>query len=288
MSPRRKLDTDQLYTSAETREKLGISPSTLTTLVEKGVIEKVTPVGYKNGFYTKASVDEYAKQQNIFLQTYTSKKERALEVRKATAIDQEGIYEMEREVLGVTIPLETRLIWHHKNPDIDFIAVSNGKIVGHLSLVPLPEGILWRKIRREISGKDMGADDIEAYEPRKQYNLYIMAMAVQQSGTPTGRMHAGLLMREAQKSLFEMAWQGKLIRAMYAASRTRDGIYMCERMEFTPQPEYSDAHFKSFVMDMGASNASWAKEYRECLASMNLPTELTAGILNNQQETIAL
>src|SRR5579872_1540887 len=228
MSPRRKLDTDQLYTSAEARKKLDISPSTLTTLVEKGVIEKVTPLGYKNGFYTKASVDDYYNQQHLFLQTYTSKKEQALEIRKAKAIDQEGIYQMEQEILGVTIPLETRLVWYHKNPDIDFVAVANGEIVGHLSLVPLPERILWRKVRREISGKDMGAEDIEAYEPRKQYNLYVMSMAVRHSSDHLGRIHAALLFREAQKNLFEMAYQGKVIRAIYAASRTRDGIYMCE------------------------------------------------------------
>ena len=94
------IDLDKIYTSSQVLKKLDISPATLKSLVEKGVIEKVIPPGRERGYYTRTSVDEYGQQQRLFIETYTSKKERALEVRKATESDQEKIFEMEKEVLG--------------------------------------------------------------------------------------------------------------------------------------------------------------------------------------------
>src|SRR2546428_2799428 len=229
MSPRKKLNTDQLYTSAETRAKLGISPSTLTTLVEKGVIEKVIPKGYTNGYYTKTSVDEYAMQQNLFVQTYSLKKENKLEIRKAVGEDQPGIFEMEKEVLGATLPLEKRVELYKKNPNIDFVAVKGDKVIGHLSLYPLPMPIIQRLLEGKMRGWDITADDLEAYEEGKQYQLFVMAIAVRKEEQQAGRIYAGLLIREAQKSIFELAWQRILIKAIYATSRTKDGIYLAAR-----------------------------------------------------------
>jgi len=282
MSLRRKLDTDQLYTSTQVREKLGISPSTLTTLVEKGVIEKVTPVGYKNGYYTKASVDEYWKQQNLFMQTYSLKRENKLEIRKAVGEDQPSIFEMEKEVLGATIPLERRVELYKKNPDIDFVAVKDGRVIGHLSLFPLPRQVIQRLLEGKLRGWNVTADDLEIYKENKQYDLFVMAMAVQRNEHQAGRIYAGLLLREAQKTLFEMAWQKILVKAIYATSRTRDGIYLSERMGMDSLPELSDAHRKSFVLDLGKSEAHWAKEYRDYVATLNLPASLTEGILNSK------
>src|SRR5713226_1670090 len=226
---RKGVDMDKVYSSSQALEKLGISPTTLKNLVDKEVIEKVVPPGYQRGYYTRASVDEYYEKQRLFVETYTSEKKRTLEVRKVTESDQEKIFEMEKEVLGVTVPLENRLEWWRKNPDIDFVARTDDEVFGHLSLIPLPKDILLAKLRREIYGRDMNADKIEAYQTGKQHDLFVMAMAVRKS-YHNGSIYAALLLREAQKSLYELAFQGKLVRAIYATSRTRDGIYLAQRL----------------------------------------------------------
>lgn len=76
------------------------------------------------------------------MQTYSLKKENKLEIRKAEGEDQPAIFELEKEVLGATIPLEKRVELYKKNPDIDFVAVKDGKVIAHLSLFPLPEHVI--------------------------------------------------------------------------------------------------------------------------------------------------
>lgn len=57
-------DPENLYTSSQVRERLHIAPSTLTMLVERKVIGKVVFKGYKNGFYTKKSVESYLNHED--------------------------------------------------------------------------------------------------------------------------------------------------------------------------------------------------------------------------------
>lgn len=279
MKVKQASNSGELYTSTETRKKLGVSASTLTNLVNKGIIEKIIPPGYQHGFYTKRSVDEYYKQQNIFVETYSLTKDKKLEVRKATREDQSLIFDMEKNVLGYTIPIEKRLEWYDKNHDIDFIAVSHGKVLGHLSLIPFTSHMMQLIMEGKIKGEDIPADSIETYEPNKIYSLFIMAMAVQKSES-TGKMHAGLLIREAQENLFNMAKNKILISKIYATSRTRDGIYMAQRLNMDAIPEWSTAHRKAFVLDMSKSNSRWAREYRNFASESGLSR-------NSKKELIA-
>lgn len=271
MSPRKKFDADRLYTSAETRKLLGIAPSTLTSLVDKGIIEKVVPVGYTNGFYTKSSVDEYQRQQTLFEQAYTMKKESKLEVRKAVGEDQPGILEMEKVVLGATLPLDRRIEYYKKNNDIDFVAVKDNDVKGHLSLFPLPQHIIQALLKGDIRGWDISPDDLERYESGKRYALFVMAIAVERR-EQSPSIYSGLLLREAEKALIQMAQRGVLVEAIYATSRTKDGIYLAGRMGMDIIPELSTPHRKAFVLDMNKSDARWAREYRERVAKLNVAT----------------
>jgi hypothetical protein len=271
---RQRTQLNQLYTSAQARKILGISPSTLTRLVDKGIVEKVTPPGKKQGYYTKKSVHDYLEQQNLFIETYAEQKEEGLTAQRATQADQSGIVELHKEVYGPagTPPLETRLEWNQRNPDMDIVVRLNSQIVGHLQLMPLNPKALEAMLTGAIRGWEVRADDIETYEPNKRYNIFVMSAAVQQGKKESiSRLYAALLLREAQRTLYEMAEQGKLIQRLYATSRSRDGIFLAQRMGFDLLPQYSTAHRKAFVLDMGKSNAKWAREYREWVASLRLP-----------------
>ncbi len=278
------IDRDKLYSSSEVRKLLDISASTLSTLVGKGTIEKVVPPGYTQGYYTKSSVDEYRKQREIFDDVYIAKQARRLVVKKAQRDDQNSIFEMEKEVLGATVPLDRRLEWQIKNPDIDFIATSDGQVIGHMSLLPIKEQPLTALLKGEIRGWEISAEDIETYEPGNQYNLFIMALAVRKIEGRPNSMYAALILREVQQFLFEAADKEILIKAIYATSRTRDGIYLAERFDMETIKEWSTPRRKCYVMDMSKSDAKMAKAYREHVTSLKLSTELTAGILNSHKE----
>ncbi len=269
----------ELYTSTEVRNKLGISSSTLTSLVDKGVIQRLVPPGKKQGYYSKASVDEYAREQNLFLQAISAGSRGGLQARIATIEDEKAIFEMEVEVLGRTVPLETRLIWLHKNPEVDIVVAEDGIIYGHLSLLPLKEDILWKKIDGLIYGKDIEEEDVESYEPGKQYNLFVMAMAARQYSRDR-YIYAGLLLREAERLLFELANRAILVKTIYATSRTRDGIYLANKLQMTRLDDHSERHRTAFVLDMAKSKSEWAVDYRKELIRLQLPHSMTEGILS--------
>jgi hypothetical protein len=270
------IDRSKLYTSSQVREMLDISGSTLKNLVERNIIERVVPRGYKQGFYSKESVDDYARSQELFTETYRAKKSGHLIVRQALRSDQTSIYEMEKRVLGATTPLDKRLEWCIANPYIDFVALSDGEAVGHLSLLPLTEPTLVALLKGEIRGWHVAAEDIEPYQPGKQYRLFVMAMAV------TSTIYAALLLREAQQFIFELADKEIVIKGIYATSRTRDGIYFAHRIGMHVLKEYSTPHKLSFELDMKRSDARWTRDYRNYLSSLDLPATLTQGILDKE------
>jgi hypothetical protein len=165
-----------------------------------------------------------------------------------------------------------RAEFYKKNNDIDFVAEKNGKIIGHLSLFPLPEHVIMSLLRGDIRGWDLTANDLERYEPGKRYKLFVMAIAVERNEQAPS-IYSGLLIREAEKALVEMAWKGILVDAIYATSRTKDGIYLAGRIGMDIIPEVSTAHRKAFVLDMSKSDARWAREYREYVATLDLSKE---------------
>ena len=277
-----KTNMDQLYTYTQVKEKLGIGPATLTSLVDKGVIQRVIPPGRKTGYYVKSQVDDYFEKMNIFAQTYTTRTENKYEIRLATEKDIHGIALQHQKTFGVNgaVPEEIQLAWHQKNPYIDFIATLDDEVVGHLELVPLIDKALMGMIQGTLRGWDITADDIEKYDEEKQYNIFIMYMAANPTNNNIDkRMDSALLMREAQKFMAEMAEKSRLIKAFYATSRTREGIFLLERMQFAQLNEYSDARRKSFVIDMGKNDGPLAKEYRKYVKSLKLPRKLTQGII---------
>lgn len=275
------VDRSKLYTSTEVRKMLDISGSTLKNLVEKNIIERVVPYGYTQGFYTRESVDDYHRHQELFTETYTAKKTGRLEIRKARREDEAQILEMEKEVLGATIPLDKRLEWHIKNSEIDFVAISNGIVTGHLSLLPLKEETLTALLKGEIRGWHVTAESVEKYQSGKQYNLFVMAMAVRDAEYP-GVNYGALLLREAQQFLFELANREILIRAIYATSRTRDGIYFANRFGMETLTEYSTPHKLAFELDFTKSSKKWATQYRAYIQDLHMPEEITRDILNEK------
>ncbi len=268
-----------VYTYSEVIRRLGISPSTLTGLVDKGIIQKVVPPGKKNGYYTKRSVDDYYSQQSLFLDTYIARQQDKLIVRKATEADQESIFEFEKSIYPDPAPLKERINWYHKNSHIDYVALIEEEVIGHLSLLPLEEG----KIIDYLTHKDIdwfNANDIQTYEPGKQYTLYIMSAAVKQfEDKHLSKLYAGHLLQEGERNLFALAEEGKLIRRIYARSRTQTGIFLANRMQFEVLPDLSRGSRRTFVLDLGRSTSKWAEKYREHVRSLDLPKKTTQGII---------
>jgi hypothetical protein len=151
-------NVNELYTSKETREILSVSSSTLATLVENGVIEKITPPGKKHGFYTKASVDRYHEQQIAFKEAYVLKSDepttqettqhRGIEFREATIDDIEQEAQLAGLVFGERAEArEGRSAFLRANPHSDYHLYDQGKHT--LILFPSSMRPLWILLKDE-------------------------------------------------------------------------------------------------------------------------------------------
>ncbi|MBA2677011.1 MAG: hypothetical protein H0U76_01220 [Ktedonobacteraceae bacterium] len=131
-----------------------------------------------------------------------------------------------------------------------------------------------------LRGWEVQPEDIETYDEEKQYNIFVMFLGIDKSeDTSDQRWDAANLMREGERFMNEMAERGRIVRGLYATSRTRDGIFLLERMEFSQIAEFSNAKRKAYCIDMGTSKSAIARDYRAYLHTLKLPKKLTQGIL---------
>jgi len=191
---------------------------------------------------------------------------------------------MEAKLLGGPhniVSIERRIEWQRKNPNIDFVVVDGDEIVGHLALIPFRREAIQPMLEGKIRGWQISPDDVVPYEPGKQYSIFVMNFNVKQDAPDNlPGIYAALLLRRAKVFSFELADEGKIIRNVYATSVTKSGVFLANRMEFTPLTEYSNPRRKVFEMDMATSKAEWAHEYRSYLEYLKLPKAWTTGIIN--------
>ncbi len=77
-----------------------------------------------------------------------------------------------------TISVEKRVSWLEKNPDIDYLLVQEGILVGYLSLVPLRAETIEDLMTLRRYARELTADDILPYEPGVSIDIYGMAIGI--------------------------------------------------------------------------------------------------------------
>src|SRR5947207_4932592 len=281
MEMKQPANRNELYTSKETREILGVSSSTLKTLIEKDVIEKVTPPGYKHGFYTKVSVDEYHRQQILFKETYTLKSEEALipsqgaihrshsiEFREATVDDIDQEAELASLVFGEKAEArEERKAFLKANPHIDFHLYDQGKLVAYIDLIPLKHNAIMDWIEGRSIVWNIDPKNIEPFEPGKPVECLIADMVTSPAVPLTKRTYYGRrLLVGLSRNLREMGKQGIQITKMYAGSgsRTPLGLRIVRRAGFTEISKRGEGKV-IFELDVVNSNKKILRAYLEAL-----------------------
>jgi len=228
-------NTNELYTSNETRKILNVSSSTLKALVEKGIIKKIAPPGHTHGFYTKTSVDEYHRQQLLFKETYAVKpvvmpittqhqeivpQDKGIEFREATVDDIDQEVELVRLVFGERATAqEARKAFAQVNPHVDYHLYDQGKLVAYIDFIPLKHHAIIDWVEGRSTVWDINPENIEMFEPAKPVECLIADM-ITSPMIPLGkrtyygrRLLVGLL-----RKLVEMGKQGIQITKIYAGS----------------------------------------------------------------------
>lgn len=255
------------YTPKEVREILGMTYSAIQNQVNTGNLHPVTPPGRKQKVYPKDEVDELRREMETWLasrqqtQTPTSKFVRATidEMPEAIALADAifGSYN--------TIPMEKRIAWIKKNPDIDYLLKQDGQVVGYFSLVPLRPQTIDDLLNQRLFAKDLTEDDILTYEPGIPIDLYGMAIGTR-PGVSIGqkRIWGESLIRGARKVFVELGERGIVIRSIQAHSTKPDGIRLMKHIGFTEIVSRIPG-MHDFKIDVEESGLPFVMDYKQAL-----------------------
>lgn len=266
------MQTKDYYTAQEAQEILNMTYSALRNQVIAGNIRKVVPPGKKQAVYLKEDVDALKRDIEIWRPSKRQAKLPPTKFVKATVEDMPAAVALAHEVFGGlnTIPVEKRIEWLKKNPDIDYLLKQDGEIVGYFTLVPLQPEMIEELLRSKRYAKDLTSKDILAYSPNVPVDLYGMAIGTKPGVSQNQKYEWGkILMLGAREVILSLAQQGVVIRTINAHSFTPDGIKMMRHLGFTETvPKTPGLH--DFIIEVERdgvpfSGISFIRLYREAL-----------------------
>lgn len=263
------MQTQDYYTAQQAQEILNMTYSALRNQVILGNIRKIIPPGRRQAVYLKADVDALKQDMEAFGKKRHQPKTRLPHTKfvKATEEDMPAAVELAHEVFGGlnTIPVEKRIDWLRKNPDIDYLLKQGDKIVGYLSLVPLRPETIDDLMSLRRYAKDLTVDDILAYTPGEPIDIYGMAIGVK-PGVSAAQKHewGKVLIVGARSVILNLARRGIVIRSIVAHSSTPDGIKMMRHLGFTETiPKVPG--LRDFIIEVERSGIPFIEQYHELL-----------------------
>lgn len=259
------MQDQKYYTAKEAQEILGMTYSALRNQVNAGHIRSEVPPGKRQAVYLKEDVDALKHDLEIWTASKPRTKLPPSKFVKATIEDMPEAVALADEVFtGInTIPVEKRIAWLHKNPDIDYLLKQEDRIVGYFSLVPLRPETMEDLLTLRSFAKDLTAEDILPYIPGVPVDLYGMAIGTKPGVSQHQKYEWGkTLMLGARDVIIDLAKRGMIIRSINAHSNTSDGIRMMRHLGFTETVPKAPG-FHDFVIDVERSGIPFIMKYKE-------------------------
>jgi hypothetical protein len=255
------------YTAQQAQEILGMTYSGLRNQVGAGNIRSVIPPGKRQAVYLKEDVDSLKREMEAWLISRHQVKMPPAKFVRATIEDMPEAVALADAIFGGlnTIPVEKRIAWLKKNPDIDYLLKQEEQVVGYLSLVPLRPETIEDLLTLKRFAKDLTAEDILTYEPNTPIDIYGMAIGVRPGVSKSQKREWGQrLILGAKDVLVDLGKRGIPIRRMIAHSFTPDGIRLMRHAGFTETtPKAPGLH--DFMIDVEQSGLPWLMEYKGAL-----------------------
>ncbi len=252
------------YTASEAKKKLQVDDSMLRNLVLRGKIEKFVPPEKIQGFYNKADVDKLAEE----FKTVYSKLAKEMHFQRTT--EREDIVvcsQIAREVYGSEgTPVETRLAWISKNPELLYV-IKSDHIAGYAYILPLAREKIDAILREELSLSNLTADNIESFAADKPVDIYLMSVAIKPGySKEKKRVLSSQMISGLMNVLLDLARRKVIIRTLIGRSRFPEGVRLMRDMGFSHYPIQSpDERFSYFIIEVATSNAPFIRRYKRAL-----------------------
>ncbi len=268
--PQMKVGKD-FYTAAQVKEKLGITQGMLYNYVRNGTLKPVVPPGKRQGVYPRKDVDQLARELQIFMET---KRKHPTIFTKVTT--REEVFESTKlsdDIFGGHIDVDRQMAWLEKNPDIMYVAKSEGKVIGYVIILPLKPEKIEKLLQEKERTVDLEPDEIEAFKPGVPVHLYggaigvIIGLSLVEKRTYGARLVSGLV-----DVLIDMGKKGIAIETFTARSTKPDGISLLRNLGFTQIPSTTEK--KDFILDVRKSGAREVMQYKRALVESGMLDEV--------------
>lgn len=265
----RKKAPQGMYSAKDAITTIGIPPAHFYTLAREGTIKKVTFPNRKEGYYSKAEVDNYARNLRALQEPYNAE---TLQFGLALNEDIPAIHALTASVSGGeahAVPEEVLRAWIRKNPQSVHILRKGTEVVGYISAFSLPDETLDLRLRGRLLNRAIPVDDIQAFDPGTTISLYIAEMAVKHTYTkndepdtdkpdPLARLLGARLIREMVRFLAQLKRQDISVIGLYAVGTSPFGIHLCREIGMAPMdlPEGVRESRVPFKIDLQQSSHS--------------------------------
>lgn len=255
------------YTATISKHRLGdISDGKFRMFVEEGKIVRFVPPGSKQGFYTKQSVDDLAKE----LDGFPGRGEKGASFHLAKPDDMPDLVNLLIEIFGGRNTSEKRLKWMERNPEIAFYIRSKGQMVGTVWPIPMTEEKINFILNDQTPGctRSIQPEDILPYVPGEPVSIYIASMGVKPGHSKNAmRARGSSLLRGMFKFLIDLGHRGIVINRIIGRTTTRDGVNILQHAGFFEVP--SSTGSRNFVLDIEKSGAPHIMAYKRALKESN-------------------
>lgn len=251
------------YSTGEVTKLLGISKTTLYTYVENGRLEQRVPPGRKQGVFLKKQIDELARELRRFEKSPIT----TATFTKATPEDMDAAAKLIDALFNHWPNVERWREYLRRNPDIGYLLKTDtGAVVGCAFLMPLPLARIQEHYSmEEATTPSILPEEIEAYTPGKPYHVYVRAVGILPSASrEEKRVYGSRLLTGLIAAFLELATRGIEIEAIWARSRTHDGIRLLKKLGFTEIE--SSTSSRNFVIDVAQSGIPEIVRYKKALA----------------------
>ena len=235
--------TDELLTSEEAIEKLGIPRSTFFTKVKKGEIVKELPAGRERGArYRIVTSNEKRLSTKDALENMV--------FRRALPEDAQGMYELGESIMskqgGYGIRAEKlRPLLEIPNSEIGHVLIKDGRIIGYFTIVPLKHKQIMQKMKREINIVDIPVDELPNFEPGIPIDCFMWEIM----SDPREKGIGQYLISKILKFFHALGKRGVEIEGIYAVGSSIEGISLARRlgmklMNLPKEPRYMPFELK--------------------------------------------
>ena len=190
--------------------------------------------------------------------------------RAVSTEDIRSILRINATLFGTSTRSEDELIkvrqsWLSKNPEIYHVLEVDGKIVGFLSMFPLPLKVITSLISGEISVSQIRTEDILPYEPNNPVDIFVQTLGleptIEQQSEELFKRYGSFLIKGLMNLFYLWGSRGVEIQTVYARSDTPYGIYTSRGLGFKAIPSPPGVHKQIFRLNVARSEQAFLMEY---------------------------